>query len=271
MFDKHTKDYIELCYQELLETQNPSIQKDLKLVKKQLSKREQEMFLKRVLCVHLSDFLLRDDAESDFDEMFVEMFHEVSSQLKARDKSIVIKVELEGQENNIYRIMEIPYFISLADMAYLVLGSLEADANHLFMITCRQDRFVSPADPGGFIDTYADEYMLSHLNLRKNSRLELLYDFGDDYNIIIRVLEIKKKRNFTIDDSQVLEGNGYGIWEDEHYALDLYYDNKQDFYKFIEENGFESEWYPLDEEFDLDVNNEMLIENFYILKEAYER
>lgn len=72
-----------------------------------------------------------------------------------------------------------------------------------------------------------------------------------------------------MNDLEIIDGNRYGIWEDAHRLLDLYYMNRKEFLKTIDEYGLSDEDF-IFEEFDIDTYNEMLIDDFEYLKMAYE-
>ena len=74
----------------------------------------------------------------------------------------------------------------------------------------------------------------------------------------------------TINDVKVHSGSGYGIWEDAHYELDLYYHSHNNFLEYLKENDVDISWYPADENFDLDEVNRSLLEKFYMFKDGYE-
>ena len=75
---------------------------------------------------------------------------------------------------------------------------------------------------------------------------------------------------FELEYMYVLDGEGYGIWEDAHYWLDLYYDDKDYFYEMMEEEGMEEDYFAVNEEFDLDVANETLIEDYDYVCQLYD-
>lgn len=125
---------------------------------------------------------------------------------------------------------------------------------------------------------FASETNLSSLNLRKRSTLKLLYDFGDQFYFKIKVEEIKKcDHKISIEDAKILEGKGYGIWEDAHYEMELYYYDRSQFYNFAERNGVDPDEYPIHEQFNLkdQINlkdqNHYLVKSFNEIKDVYEQ
>ena len=56
-----------------------------------------------------------------------------------------------------------------------------------------------------------------------------------------------------------------------HYLLDMYYDNEpEDFEAILASQGTDFEEFCDDEEFDIDVFNEMILEDYYVIRITYE-
>ena len=56
-----------------------------------------------------------------------------------------------------------------------------------------------------------------------------------------------------------------------HYLLDMYYDNEpEDFEAILASQGMDFEEFCDDEEFDIDVFNEMILEDYYVIRIIYE-
>ena len=56
-----------------------------------------------------------------------------------------------------------------------------------------------------------------------------------------------------------------------HYLLDMYYDNEpEDFEAISASQGMDFEEFCDDEEFDIDVFNEMILEDYYVIRITYE-
>ena len=55
------------------------------------------------------------------------------------------------------------------------------------------------------------------------------------------------------------------------YLLDMYYDNEpEDFEAILASQGMDFEEFCDDEEFDIDVFNEMILEDYYVIRITYE-
>ena len=56
-----------------------------------------------------------------------------------------------------------------------------------------------------------------------------------------------------------------------HNLLDMYYDNEpEDFEAILASQGMDFEEFCDDEEFDIDVFNEMILEDYYVIRITYE-
>ena len=185
-------------------------------------------------------------------------------------KTIQLRVSLRGLEKEINREIVLPYFITLADLAYAVLAAFQAEGNHLFKIESDQGRFGCEQCDQEMWDDYAANIFLSHLHLKEGSQLSLWYDFGEDYVFDIEVLNVQTQSDlFVLEDSQIIAGKGYGIWEDEHELLEMYYKDHSAFLMRIEDYGLDADDFIFNE-FDKDVANEMFMEDFEFLRHVYE-
>lgn len=273
MFYKNTEKYLNDCYEELINAQDKNIQKALQGIQKELPQEEQKSFIEGLLQMLLIEVLTGHTDENEFDEKVYYLLQKTVGRLKNIKKSLVLKVKLLGQEDRLYRIMEIPYGFSLADVAYAVLATFQADGSHLFSIEYKKERYACEADMGDFDTEYASDQFLTELNIRKNSKFILCYDYGENYEFEISVTEIRNHDSiFTDEKLRILDGAGYSIWEDMHYFLDMYYDNgSEEFENIIANQGMDiDDFEGYEEEFDIDVSNEMLLEDYHFIKAVYE-
>lgn len=185
-------------------------------------------------------------------------------------KTIQLQVSLRGLEQYVNRQVVLPYYMTLADLAYALLAMFQADGSHLFTFECEQGKFGCQQCDEEMIEDYASNVFLNDLDLKKGSCFSLWYDFGDDYLFDIQVIHIQNEADLNvIGDGKILSGNGYGIWEDEHELLEMYYTDYEMFIERIQDFGLDEEDFIFDD-FDLDASNEMFVENFEFLRRAYE-
>ncbi|MCD7893124.1 MAG: plasmid pRiA4b ORF-3 family protein [Erysipelotrichaceae bacterium] len=258
----------------IINSNNPEIIKKLKAIKKIFPKDDFEIFMIVTIDQTVEGL---DDENMDIDDIseshLVELVQLILETAQESIKSLTIKVELEYLEDEYYRIMEVPYDLTLSDFAYFILGSFKADGSHLFSVNHKKQRYTCDLDSYG--ELYASETFIGDLNLRKNSHIEVEYDFGDEWLFEVTVLKTNKhKMPFNVDDAYIIEGKGYNIWEDEHSLMEYYFNDHERFIKRIEENGFEEEEYiedfHLDEVFNIENANRNLIKDYRHLRFVYE-
>lgn len=197
---------------------------------------------------------------------------EAIKMIPAMKQMYKLKITLNGYEDQIYRIIQVPCIIPLADLGYVILSIFNAMAYHLFDFTIKKQRYDCEVKRilGDYFenDEFALDYKLASFNFKKNAKFSFHYDYGEDYEFTIQVMDIIKTDSLV--DIEVIDGKGSGIWEDEHYLMDLYYNDKEAFQAFIEENGLEADAFPIDEEFDIDTCKGVLYDEFMDIKMGYE-
>ena len=173
------------------------------------------------------------------------------------------RVELVGHEEE---------GMSLADLGYMILIAFNADGSHLFDITYRGDTYICDAQDqyDDFDQPYAADVQLALLKLRKGSRLDMNYDYGENWQFKIKVLNAHSVKHITKDaDMSFGEGAGMNIWEDNHYDFDRYFIDPVGVKEEFEENGWDVQEFAEDV-YDKDQCNSDLLENFYNMKTGYE-
>lgn len=270
MFYKNIEKMFDACYEELVCSENNEIQGCIKKIRK-IIPGDDETFMKEFIKMSICDIFFNELSEEDSNKLLIKRLNDAVYHLGDIKKSIVLKVGLKYQEEKINRIIEIPYTFSLADMAYAILGTFQAEAEHLYLIEHKRIQYGCHQADNDYDEQCAQEVFLPTLKLRKNSKMELCYDFGDNYLFSISVVEINTHKDiFTLEQMRVIDGKGYGIWEDEHYALDLYLDHPKEFYDYVHEQGLELDFYDLDSEFDLEESNNEFLDSYFSMKGVYE-
>ncbi len=266
--------YLRKFKEKILNSENPEIRKDIRTLKKMMSNEDWEIFVSVVVYQNVDVLLEKNiDINEIEDEQFIELMHRCVDSMKDALKSLTIKVELEYLEDEYYRIMEVPYNTTLSHIAYLILASFKADGSHLFSVNHKKQCYA--CDINDYAELFAFDTFISDLNLRKNSHFEVEYDFGDEWLFKVTVLSTNKhKEIFNEEDTKILKGKGYNIWEDEHSLMEYFFNEHDRFIERIEENGFEEEDYieefHLDEDFNVEKANKQLLYDFDYLKCIYE-
>ncbi|MCD8028160.1 MAG: plasmid pRiA4b ORF-3 family protein [Erysipelotrichaceae bacterium] len=275
MFLQNINGCIQRCKDELLNSDNPQIKQQLKSLKKSIPAQDWDDFLSATINQLMGVVLIGGlDDEDVIEEGTIEILKQTAHSAKEATKSLTLKVELENLEEEYYRIMEVPYLMTFADLAYIVMAAFHCEGYHLYSVKYKNQTFMCPAMED---DDYAEDILsasdsiIIDSNLRKNSKIEVLYDFGDCFNFKVTVLSVNKNKNiYLMDNAHIIEGKGFGIWEDDHEFMRLYYGNPDEFFESIEDQGFEEDMFPLDDEFDLSEANDVLLIDFRGLKEIYE-
>lgn len=273
MYKQYYNEYFAKCLQELKSTKNPQIQNQLKKFKKDFKDENFDKMISPFVSVLINDIIPYVE-EEDLEDVMVDEFAEFMKATKFIGKSYVLDIRLKGQEQNCWRTLQIPATLTLSQLCYAIMSIFHCDGSHLFSMEYKNNNYYCDAYDPDFYDEetqYASECILPEFNLRKGSHMIMTYDFGDDFMFDIVVKEVKKySHRLSLNDIQVLDGQGYGIWEDNHYMMDIYYDDPKAFYEVIEENGYDEYDFPIEEEFDLELLNEGIIEDMNDFIEYYE-
>ena len=88
-----------------------------------------------------------DLREEEFENAFDLLLQDVVKDLKDQTKSMVLKVTLEGQEENLYRTLELPYGLALDEMVHMILGTFKVSSTHLYNISYKHDTFMCDLTP----------------------------------------------------------------------------------------------------------------------------
>lgn len=127
-----------------------------------------------------------------------------------------IKVSYEECEDKIWRELQISSNALLSQLGYAILATFDAKAYHLFNITYNGVRYELPNEEE---EVSEDECLfcikLSELGLQKESKLQMIYDFGCEqtFNMVVTCIEPMAKgagRAYP----KIIAGEGRGIIDD---------------------------------------------------------
>lgn len=120
-----------------------------------------------------------------------------------KPKRYEMYVTLDGFNREIKRKISVDSNLSLDNFCRGVIYSMRGDLSHSYGIKKGKE----------YLDETFLEKDLNYLELQKNQRLNVIYDYGDDWIFNIRVSKVlegyNEKRRFG-----VLSGKGYGIIDD---------------------------------------------------------
>ena len=140
-----------------------------------------------------------------------------------------LKISLNNYEDRLNRTILFRHDNDLDELAFTILSIFNTYAYHLYMfeddttkyeceISLREAEEMNYPDKGKetmFVTIY-------QLNI-KNNKFMMTYDFGDEYEFVIEVLE-QVELNETNRIPKVIDGVGYGILEDNKSILEDYLD-----------------------------------------------
>lgn len=183
-----------------------------------------------------------------------------------------IKVSLDGVDDKIYRIYDITATSYLSTVAYMILGSFNTLAYHLYSFNINGDIYhcgIAEEDIDGY-EIDAKRVTLNQLNLQKEDKFHLTYDFGCDWQFTIQVLDILEK-NKEKTYPYIVEGKGKGIIEDEGiFTLQEIIkenDKGKKVYKYDDDFEIEFDY----KEFDLEKLNQDLSKEIRKIKNGFEK
>lgn len=270
MLLEHILDCVNDIYEDVMEGTSPELMNVLKQLEEEAHDSSVDLTKKAIM---LSMTLCMSQLEFDddlFEGLLLENLDHFVKHIPDMKKTMSLRIELRGLEKNVNRVIKVPYGMVLADLAYLILASMNAEGEHLFTFISDEGKYGCDQCDGEMIDGYAADMTIADLSLHEGSHLVLWYDFGDDYFFDIHVMDVDEHNDIqSLDDLKVLAGEGYGIWEDEHQLLELYYENQEEFLRVVSEMGLNEDDFIL-EDFDVDDANEFLLDNYEFLKTSYE-
>ena len=117
-------------------------------------------------------------------------------------KHYIFNVSLKGFAKEIKRKIAVNSDILIEDFCRIVVVSMNGDLSHMFGIKIGKE----------FLSEYYFDLELFYLNLKEKQKLDIIYDWGDNW---VFNLTLSKIEDGYIDTPfQVLSGKGYGIIDD---------------------------------------------------------
>lgn len=271
MLLEHILNCVDGLYEDVIKSRDEELQTVLAHLQT-LAPDEAESLVKKGIILSMSLCLNQMEFDDElFEGLLIENLDYICQSIPRMKKTITLKIMLRGLEEKVYRVMTFPYGMNLADVAYLILGALKADGSHVFTFIHDAKKYGCEQCDEDMLDCYAIDMTFADLQLQKGDCLSLWYDFGEDYFFDIVVEDIQNSTHIqSIEDVDIKEGNGYGIWEDAHELLEMYYRHHLQFLQKIQNMGLDETDFIL-EEFDKIVAQECLMEDYDFLKRAYEQ
>ena len=136
------------------------------------------------------------------------------------DEILTFRIGIEGLENKIWRIIEIPSRRTVADLAYTILASFNSLAYHLYNIEYKDylfDCWVCHEEGPDFDElSNAVVTKLSELKLENNDTMKMEYDMGSTTTFNITYLGSRELKNYEEQELYpiVVNGEGLGMLDD---------------------------------------------------------
>ena len=260
---------------ELLEKINAELKEclensEIKTLMGDMSIEEQELVMRRAFAEVSYAVLSGEEDIQDADKIFSQLIQDVKRALVESRHKYVFRVKVKGLTKYLSREIAIPSIFSLGDLGLAIVLAFRGNCSHLFDFEIDNVRYVSNNDNDYSFAGNAFEMRLQEFNFVPKKKFNFCYDFGDNYEFSVEfVKKVEDDGNYPI---EVLKGKGYGIWEDNHYYLDMYYADPN---TLVEDGWGEktpvSELLEFDpEDFDYLEVNEELNDTFIMVRCRYE-
>lgn len=248
---------------ELRSSHNQELKSRFKEFDCSVSSNQRNVILQNIIKLALiKTFVLGVWNQPYFEDKIIESFDYLLLHIYEIQQVITIKISFQNHPQNLYRVMKLPYMIQLDELCYSILAGFNVQECKQFSLEINQS---NNHGCGQEISENEMGKVLSAYHIHQYSNLRLCYDLDYPYVFDIEVLSIEEG---LTKDVEFIEGKGYGIWEDGIGYLDLYYQDKAQFLKFINHNGLDIDDFFIDE-FDLIEINTHIIDTIEILKMKY--
>ena len=134
-------------------------------------------------------------------------------------KVLTFKVEINGLEDKIWRIIEITDRRTVADLAYVILASFDSLAYHLYDIKYKDKIYDSwiciEDDHSGIPKINATITKLSNIDFKENDTMKMEYDTGSTTTFRIKYIgsrDIEKHNGMHY--PHIADGAGQGMLDD---------------------------------------------------------
>ena len=199
---------LERMAREILSLDDAEVKSFVKEMKKEgVDEANQIEFLKTIL----SQALIAD--EEEYQESFYEHMDDFLHTFRMHSESYQFSVELINSTVHSVRRFRLPAYLMVSDLCYAVLASYQSLGSHMFVLDYKNERFCLDMEHEADMIP-ADLVPLGKLEMRKGNTLKLIYDFGENWEFLIRY-DGKKKVDYVENYPELLSGEGYNIWEDE--------------------------------------------------------
>lgn len=274
MLEKYIYQFEEDMRKKAAETDSVALKKAMDKLEKLNDSIAEEYIFRNALLGITSILFMHEVNEEETEEALAHFIDNLTNEMEKLKNRYVFKVELKGYEDKINRILTIPQNCSLSDLGIGIILAFHGEFSHLMRFTINRKKYSIYFDEDVYEDVYdedAREWSLEELNLKKTTKIKLEYDFGEGYEFMIKLIS-KEKSDSLNPHVIVKDGEGYGIWEDNFYLLQRFYENPDmSMIDYIGEDIALKDFIDFDPyEFDSEEINEYIRDNFSICKENCE-
>lgn len=250
--------------QAILSSENPTVIKNIQLIEKYGEDVDNiiKHYLKSLSVTQLNNII--ENADN------LELINYLKDNVKLcrnKQKIYIVHVSLRGLNDKVWRLMEIPSTLTLAQLSYAVMSTMKCEGSHLFDIKFKNMIYdIQKNDSYYYKSLDANDYHIYDFNLVKNSRFLLTYDFGDEFQFDIVIQSSTKVQYIpNMNEVNIIDGKGYGIWEDFHRAMYMFYryPDKLDY------DDMETADYYADMEFEREVDNQRIVKSIQSFERYY--
>lgn len=218
IIDKH----LEKMAKEVLKTNDPMVLRFLKETKENGADEDTQLeamvsILTDVICAR----------EMDPEETLHEGIQSFLDIMEMHNESYDFTVTLKDDVIKSTRKITLPAYMMLSDLTYAVLCAFDGMGSHLFHLQYKKDIFGLIEDFDEMKDMLpADMLPLGALDLRKRSVIHMVYDMGENWEFEIKCTG-RNQVDFMVNVPMLRGGEGYNIWEDSRYLLEMLVKNPQ--------------------------------------------
>ena len=178
---------------------------------------------------------------------------------------IKVYTEVLGFNNLMYRYMNLPNSISLADLAYYTLASYLSEEYLDFVIESNGLPFVCPNCEDEQFNQFPCASNIQP-DFKEGDTFKMLYDLEDPFEIEMHIEKVD-----DIDEGPcVINGRGFALWDGFKEFQDYFYQSMELFKECVKANDMEVSDFPVDEDLDIVELNKVFEDNFMDLKDVYE-
>lgn len=266
MFKTVLDSYVEGLYNEIMHSDDKGIKKELKKINKVFDEEHKREAFEKCFFPIITPRALLLNANVDLDEedintLIAQELIEFNAAIPMHISLYRVEVKLRGLEEHCNRTMLIPATCTLAEFCYAILAAFGVGEAHCFELLYKREIFKCKAlcEEEPYV---MSNIVLDMLDLRKGSKLQIVYDMGDFFQLDASIKEVVKLNRVSSTSDICVENTvGSNIWEDEHYFMDLYYTDSEEYNKCIHESGLESDYFDMyinDVPSKEDINEELL-------------